>query len=322
MAVLASSTVGLSGCVRAHERWVLQEREAAGVSDAAGVGDMANGGDMSGGSDAAPLGDSGSDPGAWVRIAAGTFEMGSPAEELCRTPWVSEESQHRVSLTRPFEMAATEVTQGAFFALMSYRPASFEQCEDCPVEQVNWYEAVAYCNALSVREGFAQCYECSGDGSDVTCALAPSYLGAALLECPGYRLPTEAEWEYAYRSGSTAATYEGDLADCARDATVDPIAWYEGNATEQTHPVATKAANAAGLFDMAGNVWEWCHDWHTVDLGTQSVTDPVGPSSGSHRVTRGGSWVDEAGSLRAAMRDSERPATVLNYLGFRCVRSL
>ena len=230
----------------------------------------------------------------WVHIAPGTFTMGSPVSEGRRN---SDETQHQVTISRPFLMQATEVTQGQWQAVMGSNPAKFKACgPQCPVEQVSWLDAIVYLNKLSQREGLQACY-----GSD------GAFVGP---HCTGYRLPTEAEWEYAARAGTTGARY-GDL---------ERVAWYSRNSGAVTHPVATKQANAWGLFDMLGNVWEWTGDWKAGY--DDMVTDPQGAASGSLRVLRGGSWYYDDGSVRAASRNGIVPDFWTFNLGFRPVRSV
>ena len=258
-------------------------------------------------------------PGTWVTIKAGTFKMGSPTNELCH---LNNETQHDVTLTHKFEMQTTEVTQDQFFAVMGYEPWKFTTCGGtCPVEYVRWYEAAAYANALSAKAGLTKCYTCSGSNSGVTCQETTATQGKGIYSCPGYRLPTEAEWEYAYRAGSTTAFHNGGITSCTgKDSNLEKIGWYYENSGSTPHPVGKKTPNAWGLYDMAGNVWEWCHDWYTT-YPTTSVTDPVG-TSGSYRVFRGGSWYDDAQSARAAYRYDDPPGSRGYYLGFRLVRSV
>ncbi len=264
--------------------------------------------------------------GEFVTLEAGTFEMGSPEDEAGR--W-SNEVQHTVTLSRDFRMLSTEVTQGSFEALMGYNPSIFTACgTDCPVENVTWYEAAAYCNALSVTVGFvgsAVCYTCRDTGVDVICE--PNAVYATPYDCPGYRLPTEAEWEYAARAGTITATYNGDVDDnhlaCEQPNDVlDPIAWICGNSGDTTHAVGTRAPNDWDLYDMLGNVFEWCHDLSD-DYPAESATDPWGPRVGFARVLRGGSWFFYAGDTRAARRATQWPdARYMKSQGFRLVRSL
>ncbi len=232
-------------------------------------------------------------PGGFVHIPAGSFQMGSPAGEKGRGD--DEGPQHRATITRAFFMQATEVTQGQYRALMGKNPSRFTSCgDDCPVEQVSWRDAVTYCNALSRKEGLEECY----DGDRLKG-----------LDCKGYRLPTEAEWEYAVRAGSAGASY-GEL---------DAIAWYGRNSDFYTHPVGKKKPNAWGLYDMLGNVWEWCHDWKG-DYPSGAVEDPTGPQAGLYRVSRGSSWCRYARDVRAASRRGDAPDRLGGSLGLRPVR--
>ncbi|MCK5805101.1 MAG: formylglycine-generating enzyme family protein [Lentisphaeria bacterium] len=271
-------------------------------------------------------------PGTWVAIPAGRFTMGSLPSDAC---YESNQDQHDVTLTNAFEMQDTEVTQEQFAELMGYNPAAFTTCGiDCPVEMVNWHEAVAYCNALSGWAGLATCYQCSGGGTDVTCGEVSPYDGQNIYTCPGYRLPTEAEWEYAYRAGSTSGLYNGpsDRSAChaCSDSTADGMAWYICNSSGTTHPVKQKDPNQWMLYDMAGNVWEWCHDWYSPNLGSAAVTDPWGPPNGPEpeRLVRGGGWGLHAYTLRAAFRNEHVDPMERSWnsghasFGFRCVRSL
>ncbi|MBW2700812.1 MAG: formylglycine-generating enzyme family protein [Deltaproteobacteria bacterium] len=259
--------------------------------------------------------------GVFVTLEAGTFEMGSPEGEAGRQ---TDEAQYTVTLSRGFRMLSTEVTQGRFEALMEYNPSDHTGCgTDCPVENVNWYEAAAYCNALSATVESEECYTCTGEHVDVICE--PNAVYATPYDCPGYRLPTEAEWEYAARAGTVTATYNGDLdseyLDCGQPNDVlDPIAWFCGNSGDTTHTVGTREPNDWDLYDMLGNVWEWCHDGHE-DYPTGSVIDPWGATPGSDRVLRGGSWGYGAWHARAARRYHFSPVYRSYGSGFRPVRS-
>jgi formylglycine-generating enzyme required for sulfatase activity len=260
-----------------------------------------------------------------IDVSGTPFTMGSPATELGRN---TNEVEHAVTLTRDFWIMTTEVTQQQFQDVMGYNQSWYSGCGmDCPVEYVSWHEVAAYANALSVLEGLGECYECSGTEPDFLCSPSGSY--ATPYDCPGYRLPTEAEWEYAARGGTTTATYNGNLDDtngtfdpatCDPNVELEPIAWWCGNASNTTHPVGTKTANAYGLHDMLGNVYEWCHDWYGAYPGG-AETDPAGPPSGSNRVLRGGSWGNDARFARAAYRYDLTPGNRLTDFGGRILRS-
>jgi len=257
----------------------------------------------------------------WVTIKAGTFKMGSPGNEACRNP---DETQHQVTLTSDFEIQNVEVTQAQFKAALGYNPSKFTACgTGCPVEQVTWHEAAAYCNALSAKQGLASCYTCVGSGPTIVCQEADAFTAGGIYGCPGYRLPTEAEWEYAYRAGSTSPLYNGSITSCTgTDATASKIGWYDKISGKTTHPVGQKTANKHGLYDMAGNVWEWCNDWHLSATSTSAVTDPWGAKISAWREERGGSWNNAAAGLRAANRAKNKPTARHDHIGFRPVRTL
>jgi len=243
-----------------------------------------------------------------VEIPAGKFLMGSPSNEPGRDS--NEGRQHWVTISRPFFMGATEVTQGQWLTVMGSNPSGFSGCgENCPVEKVSWHDAVNFCNRLSDREGLRRCY--SGVGENLTWNRG----------CTGYRLPTEAEWEYAARAGTKTAFANGGISElrCRHDANLDLMGWYCGNAGKETHPVAKKQPNSWGLYDMHGNVWEWVWDWFQKSYPLADVTDPTGPSGGSVRVIRGGSW-SLARFCRSADRGIRPAGDRFNYLGFRLVR--
>ncbi len=267
-------------------------------------------------------------PGDWVVIRAGEFEMGSSPFEAGRD---TDEWLHDVTLTHDFVIQSTEVTQLEFATVMRYNPSYYSDTgpgstcgPDCPVEVVTWYEAAAYANALSEDEELPLCYECSGFPPSVTCELSPDF--ETPYDCPGYRLPTEAEWEYAARAGDSRATYNGNLdgghLECEMPNTVlAPIAWFCGNGGDITHTVALRDPNDWNLYDMLGNVAEWCHDWYDA-YPRDPVTDPWGPVGGPARVLRGGSTASTAAWNRAAFRFLTEPTNRYIDLGFRVARTL
>lgn len=213
-------------------------------------------------------------------IPPGQFMMGSPSSEEGRD---FDEDQCKVILTRGFFLGETECTQDQWEAVMGSNPSRFKGAHR-PVERLSWTDAVEYCKRLTAKQ--------QAEG--------------ILPKGWEWRLPTEAEWEYAARAATVGSRY-GEL---------DAIAWYGGNSGGETHPVMQKAANAWGLHDMMGNVWEWCSGW-AGEYPTGSVTDPVGPDSASHRVCRGGSWDGSASNVRSAVRGKFFPESSYQNLGFR-----
>jgi formylglycine-generating enzyme required for sulfatase activity len=174
------------------------------------------------------------------------------------------------------------------------------------VESVSWLDAINFCNALSRKEGLTPFYRVQGET-----AVVPDWNG------PGYRLPTEAEWEYACRAGSTTRYSFGDDA-----ADLGAFAWYDGNSDGKTHPVGQKRPNAWGLYDMHGNVWEWCWDAYEADYYSKKppAADPLGPSQAASRVSRGGGWNFSPQNCRSAHRSGGEPGFRGNFLGFRVAR--
>jgi len=208
----------------------------------------------------------------FVLIQPGIFEMGSSESENGRR---SDEDQHSVTLTTPFYMQTTEVTQGQWRAIMGNNPSNYSGCGDnCPVENISWEDAQKFIEKLNLYENTNR-----------------------------YHLPTEAQWEYAARAGTSTALANGNIVEtkCSLDSNLNAMGWYCGNADNKTHPVGQKQANAWGLYDMHGNVWEWCKDWYDL-YTTNPVTDPEGLSSGPYRVSRGGSCKDYAMYCRSACR--------------------
>jgi formylglycine-generating enzyme required for sulfatase activity len=239
---------------------------------------------------------------ALVKVPAGRFSMGSPEGEAGRE---QNEQLHEVTLTHEFYMCQTEVTQGQWEAVMGENPSNCEYgCDDdVAVHDVSWEMAVEYLNALSKLEGLEPCYEKIGDD------------WVWERSCVGYRLPTEAEWEYAARAGTQTAYGFGDEVE-----RLGEYAWYGENSGTEAHVVAQKLPNSWYLFDMHGNVWEWAWDWYESDYGSQAETDPMGPEAGGSRVLRGGAFGSYALVLRSADRSGNFPSSVSWDYGLRCVR--
>ena len=266
-------------------------------------------------------------PGKWVTLNPGAFMMGPPSSEACRT---TNEFYHQVLLTNKYEISNTEVTQSQYKTVMGFDPSYYTACGDqCPVERVTWSMAAAYCNALSKLMGHKECYTCTGTEKLVSCTAPTAYETSKVYTCPGYRLPTEAEWERAYRGGAGTAYYNGGslgypaCTSCTiKDPKLDIIAWYCFNGALKTHPVGLKAANNIGLHDMAGNVWELTSDVYLASLGTSPQTDPWGGSTGTDRVLRGGSYNDAPYNLRASYRLKVESNKAYYNVGFRCVRTV
>jgi formylglycine-generating enzyme required for sulfatase activity len=227
-------------------------------------------------------------------VAGGTFQMGTPSG------WSSNERPvHTVSVDS-FYIGTYEITQNIYEDVMETNPSNWKGGQ-LPVEKVSWYDAVAFANALSRRDGLQEVYTI--DGTDVSVDWSKV----------GYRLPTEAEWEYAARGGNQSQGYTYAGSDTAEN-----VAWYDGNSIDRTHEVGGKAVNELGLYDMSGNVWEWIWDWFGSYSDTEQ-TNPTGSPSGSERVLRGGCWDNDVSSVRTAHRDPNLPSFQDNNIGVRLV---
>ena len=239
-----------------------------------------------------------------VMVEGGTFLNGS-AEQ----PYAATEHVHQVTVSS-FMIASTETTQAVWREVMGSNPSSFKG-DTRPVEKVSWMDAVRFCNALSEKEGLQKAYDI--EGSSVSWK----------READGYRLPTEAEWEYAARGGRYGALSPEPLKKVPYAGGTDPdaVAWYEENSMKTTRPVAGKAANQLGLYDMSGNVWEWCWDWYG-EYPRSAVTDPDGVQQPSgQKVMRGGAWFTPAHLLRVTYRYWNAPTFKVNSVGFRLARN-
>ena len=234
----------------------------------------------------------------FVLIPSGTFTMGSPPSEPYRG---TSEVQHQVSISKPFYMQTTEVTVKQWHSIMGRRMTVFQKVSDnIPVTRVSWFDCMKFIQQLNK------------------------------LGKEKYRLPTEAEWEYSVRAGTTTAYNWGDTIDCKKAMYGNNSLKYNvcqryiksiGLRIDQPAPVKTYSPNPWGLYDMHGNVWEWCMDWFG-DYEKNSVTDPKGPVSGTARVRRGGSWFKYSYSCRSANRSFGHPATRYRTTGFRLVREI
>ena len=218
-----------------------------------------------------------------VLIPPGNFMMGARDDEQMRGS--DERPRHSVTITKPFYLGKYEITQAQYEAVMGENPSRFKGL-DLPVENVTWFEAAEFCMRLSDNTGHS------------------------------YRLPTEAEWEYACRAGTTSNFYWGSEMDGS-------YAWHVINSSGRTHRVGQKLPNPWGLFDICGNAEEWCGDWHSSDYGgDEHLSDPTGPSDGQWRVRRGGCWEHPVGCIRSANRYFYYPDRRSSQIGFRVVREM
>jgi len=250
----------------------------------------------------------------FVLIPAGSFQMGSPEGE----GEADEHPRHEVRISRPFYLSIHEVTQGQYLAVTGKNPSWFSargggkeavktpSTDEHPVETVSWFDAMRFSNMLSEREGLAPFYTVAEPSVQVH-----DWAG------PGYRLPTEAEWEYACRASSQMRYSFSDVA-----TELSRYAWFSDFSGQVTHPVGQKLVNTWGLYDMHGNVWEWCWDWYSADYYKHSTSvDARGPEQANFRVRRGGSFGDSPADLRSAVRTRLGPMIRSRFVGFRLART-
>ena len=230
-------------------------------------------------------------------IAAGkSFQMGSDKNGS------DEQPVHTVKFTYDFYISRTEVTQGEYQEITGKNPSYFKG-DNLPVEEVSWRDAIKFCNAKSRKHGKAPCYN--------------EKTGECNLNANGYRLPTEAEWEYTARLGLKSKGY-----NYSGSNTIEKVAWNLNNSMKQTHPVGEKIPNESGIYDMSGNVWEWCNDlyggtYYELCKNKGIVPDPTGPEEGTEHVLRGGSWLNNDENCRSANRYKSNFDNRSSYIGFR-----
>lgn len=267
-----------------------------------------------------------------VLVERGEFLMGAPVSMEYFTP--EETPQHEVVISKDYYVQTTEVTWAQWKAVRQWgllngysdisegsagRPEDIQSILNYPVVDISWYDIIKWLNAYSEKDGLDPCYYV--DGFVYRSGKADPVWDD---QKTGYRLPTEAEWEFACRGFTATDDYNGSMSQpgCAPlDPVLDLIGWYCGNSGDLSKPVAQKYPNGNGLYDMIGNVWEWCWDWGISQYPADSVVDPYGPQEGVVRMARGGSWGDIAASCRATFRTGLRPDYDQILFGFRPVRT-
>lgn len=235
------------------------------------------------------------------KVLCGQFDMGSPDEEGGHNP---DELQHHVEIRHAFMISQYEVTRYQYKYVTQAQNTETDADANLPIGDVTWLDAIAFCNRLSEIEGFEPCYEINGEKATWKNS----------FRCTGYRLPTEAEWEYAARANKPDTLFSGG-------SDLNTVGWYADNSDNEAHPVGRKRPNVWKLYDMTGNVREWVWDWYGA-YSVDDFRDPIGPAKGFERVNRGGSYTATAPYDRVAVRYWLEPEKHLPYLGFRVVRSL
>lgn len=248
------------------------------------------------------------------RIPPGKFYMGSHESDVFIRN--NERPQHRVTITKPFFIGIYPVLQDEFNRVMEFNPSVSADDPNCPVDNVTWFSALEYCNRLSEMEGYSPYYEINVQKRRTNGLVDAA--NVKILGGDGYRLPTEAEWEYACRAGSISPWCFGDQV-----MEVSNYAWYFENSQNESHPVGQKKPNAWGLFDMHGNLLEWCYDWYGEFYYQQcnDIEDPLGPETGTAKSLRGGAWQFGAEATRSPYRNSSNPESSSSVVGFRILRA-
>jgi len=260
-------------------------------------------------------------PQGFSLIPSGTFLMGSLADEMCR--YLNEGPQHMVTITHACYFQQHEVSQSQWIRIFGTNPSYFRGA-NLPVERVTWFDACIYCNRLSVEEGLTPCYYFDSMFTMIFDGTPKVETGTVFWKqnANGYRLPTEAEWEYACRAGTQTPYNQGteNLSCLEIDPVLEPLAWYKENADWRTHEIGVKQANNWNLYDMHGNVWEWCWDIPG-NYPVAPQTDPTGLETGYYRMIRGASFAHVPRDCRSAHRpDGTGPGADFNGLGFRVMR--
>jgi len=227
-----------------------------------------------------------------------------------------EKPTHKVTFTYNFYIGKYEVTFDEYDAFCSATGKSKPNDQGWgrgsrPVINVTWWDAIDYCNWLSEKEKLPKAYDSNGNLLD-----KDGRVTTDITKVLGYRLPTEAEWEFAARGGNKSRGYQ-----YAGSSTVGDVAWYDSNSGGKTQEVGKKAPNELGIYDMSGNVWEWCSDWYG-NYSSSAQTNPYNSTAGSNRVARGGSWGNNASFTRVAIRSRSSPTNTGNDLGFRIARTV
>ena len=257
-----------------------------------------------------------------VKISYGEYEMGSDENE-----WGHEvdEEKHLVTISGSFLMSLKEITQDQWKDVFENNPSNNKSCGgDCPVEMTNWWEAITFVNKLSEQSNIETCYELKGCKGTLGIDYACKSVELRSLSCRGYRLPTEAEWEYAARAGSKGIFSTGECLNDEQanyDARYNRMGCKKGIYRKRTIEAGKLAKNRWSIYDMYGNVWEWVWDWKS-DYSTQPVVDPVGPKKGKTKVVRGCGWGSISKYCRSANRGEMSPGARSSSLGFRIVKSM